>query len=345
MKVNRNLIVVAIVLLILSVWAYRSSQNRAERFERGQPFLANLNPDEIAKIRITKGEDTVTLKRGEDSFTITEAKGYPAKNESVNRLIRSLLDMELERRVGSGEDLQQDLELLPGGDATTEVVLENAAEKEMVHFLVGKDAGDGTGSFVRRVDDESGTVFLTASRATINATKDGYLDKEIVDVKRDDIARISGADFEILDSDDGLKLQKVPRGREEKPSEMNRVKGVLSYLRYEEVFLADDPAVADLGFSPRIEVELKDGSGYRLALAERGEDSYLQIAGYHTVDRVTVNRDESDEELEEKAETLARADEMARFNAFHGSWVYKVTDAVADKIRLTKGDLVQEKES
>ena len=146
MNVNRKLAVVAIVLLILSVWAYRSSLVRAERFERGQPFLANLNPDEIAEIVITKGAESVTLKRGEDSFTIAEAEGYPAKNESVNRFIRNLLELKLEKNVGSGEDLHQELELVPGGDNTTEVVLSNAAEKEMVHFLVGKNS---LGSFVK----------------------------------------------------------------------------------------------------------------------------------------------------------------------------------------------------
>jgi len=343
MKVNRNLAIIAIVLLILSAWAYRSGRARAERFERGQPFLANLNPDEIAKIQITHGADSVTLKRGEDSFTVVEAKGYPAKNESVNRFIRSLLDMKLDKEVGSGEELHKELGLVPGGKDTTEVVLSNPADKEMVHFLVGTSPENGSGAFVRRVDDESGTVFLTSSRPSLNATKDGYLDKDIVDVKRDDVARITGADFAILAGEDGLKLQGVPGGREEKASEMNQIKGVLSFLRYDDVFLADDPAVAGLRFSPKLEVELKDGSGYRLALAERGEETYLQISGYHTVQRVMVSRDESDAQLEEKADTLARADEMAKFNAFHGSWVYRVSDAIADKIRLAKSDLTQSK--
>ena len=70
-----------------------------------------------------------------------------------------------------------------------------------------------------------------------------------------------------------------------------------------------------------------------------------EIAGYHNVDRVMVGRDESDEELQEKADTLARADEMAKFNTFHGSWVYKISKAIADKIRLTKKDLIQDKKS
>ena len=38
-----------VVLFLLSVWAYRSSTVRADRFESGQRFLPNLNPDEVAE--------------------------------------------------------------------------------------------------------------------------------------------------------------------------------------------------------------------------------------------------------------------------------------------------------
>jgi hypothetical protein len=343
MKINRTLAIVAVVLFVLSVWSYRSSAVRAGRFERGQPFLPNLNPDEIAEIMITKGSETVTLKRGDDRFIIAEAHGYPAKNEAVNRLIRSALDLSLEKEVGRGEGLHQELELIPGGESTAEVVFKNAADMEMVHFLVGKELEGGTGSYLRRVDEGGGAVFLSSGRAHLNTAVANYLDKDLVDVKRDDIARITGGDFEVMDSDDGLKLSKVPSGREEKPSEMNRIKGVLSYLRFDEVFVADDPEVSDLSFDTRLEVELKDGSGYRLALASKGDADYLRIAGYHTIERVAVGRDESDEDLQDKAEILSRADEMAKFSTFHASWVYKVSKPTADKIRLSKSDLIQKK--
>ena len=48
--------VVAGILLALSVFMYWSGEARAERFERGQRFLPNLNPDEIGDIAIRKGE-------------------------------------------------------------------------------------------------------------------------------------------------------------------------------------------------------------------------------------------------------------------------------------------------
>ena len=125
MKVNRTLAIVAFVLLVASVWAYRHDMTRAERFERGQSFLPNLNPDEIAQIVITKGEEVVTLTRGKEHFTISEADGYPAKNETVNRLIRSVLEVGLDKEIGRGDGLVEELELVPGGENTVEIVFSN----------------------------------------------------------------------------------------------------------------------------------------------------------------------------------------------------------------------------
>jgi hypothetical protein len=91
------------------------------------------------------------------------------------------------------------------------------------------------------------------------------------------------------------------------------------------------------------DVRLTDGSGYRLALAERDGEHFLQISGYHTVNQVSVDRDESTEELEDKAAILSRADEISRFNKFHGLWVYRISETTAEKLSLQKDDLTQAK--
>jgi hypothetical protein len=343
MRSNRFLALVALVLFVLSVWVYRASVHRAERFERGQSFLAQLNPDEIGSIELTKGEDTVVLKRAEDHFEVASENGYPAKNESVNRLIKNVLDISLEKQVGTAEALYEELELTPGGENTTEVVFKNAADKPMVHFLVGANLEGGSGSYVRRLDGTDAAVYLTSQQVYLNTGAKSFLKKDILDVKADQVRSIKGADFVVEEVDGELKLRGVPAGWQEKVSAMNRIKGVLSYLNFDEVYLGDDEAVRDLSFRQALDVGLKDDSGYRLALAEKGDETFLQIAGYHAVERLQVDRDESEEELQEKAEIMSRANEISEFNTFHGSWVYKISSATADKIKLAKGDLMEEK--
>jgi hypothetical protein len=346
MKINRNLAVIALVLLVLSIWAYRSSVVSSERFERGQTFLPNLNPDEIASIEIAKGDDRVALKRGEEEFKVTTTHGYPAKNEAVNRLIRNLLEISLEKEIGSGEELNEELDLVEVGDSTTEVVLKNEADQQMVHFLIGKNMEGGSGSYVRRLDGEEDLIHLTTSNLYINSDAKTYLKRTIIDVKADQIKSIRGRDFLVTAEDEGeLELAGVRAGWEESSTGMNKVKNLLSNLSFDEVFLGDDSQVAGLSFVQRLRIDLKDTSGYELSLAERGGDAYLRISGFHPIDRVMVNRDETDEELQEKADMLSRASEINEFNTFHGSWVYKISEATADKIKIQKSELMQEKSS
>ena len=45
---NRKLLFAVAILFLLSALTYRQSVGRADRFQRGQVFLSNLNPDEVA---------------------------------------------------------------------------------------------------------------------------------------------------------------------------------------------------------------------------------------------------------------------------------------------------------
>ncbi|MCP3920664.1 MAG: DUF4340 domain-containing protein, partial [bacterium] len=196
MKLNQILIAVCVALCALSVFSYTESVRRAERFERGQKLLPNLNPDSIAEIAISKeGDDEgAHLKRDGDRFVVVDAEGYPAKNESVNRFIRDVLKLSLEQKIGSGESLSEELELVAGGEQTTEVVFKDANGEEMVHFLVGKAMEDGGGSYVLRTDSGDDTIYLTSSRVYLSTRQDDFLKKEILDVESDQIAAIRGRD-------------------------------------------------------------------------------------------------------------------------------------------------------
>jgi len=343
MNLNRNLTIIAIVLLAASIWSYQSSTARAERFERGQRFLPSLNPDDVAEIAISRGAERVTLERGEDGFTIAEIHGYPATNESVNRVLRTLVELELDKEVGTGDDLCRELGLTADAQDMLELTLRADGGAEMMKMRVGRAFEGGDGTYLRRLDGDGGPAYLSTRRIALNPSADTFLAKEIVNHSADEIERIEGLDYAVVRTDDGLKPDRVPTGREENPSAMSRVKGLLSYLRFDEVFLADDEKLHGLAMRQVADVRLTDGSGYRLALAERDDEHFLQIVGYHTVNQVSVERDESTEDLENKAEILGRADEISRFNRFHGSWVYRINTTTADKLSLNKAALIQAK--
>jgi len=148
-KTNRKLTILTVVLMALSLWAYRESVNRADRFQRGQVFLSNLNPDEIARVEIRQADESVTLERQGETFRIVEEQGYPASNAAVNRLVGDLLELSLEKEVGTGTELAAELELEPVGPSTVEVLFQDAAQKEMVRMRLGLPFEGGPGRYVQ----------------------------------------------------------------------------------------------------------------------------------------------------------------------------------------------------
>ncbi len=341
MKINRILLAAALALCALSVFSYTESVRRAERFERGQKFLPNLNPDAIAQILIAKGEEKVHLRRDGERFVVVDAGGYPAKNESVNRFIRDALELGLEQEVGRGDKLREELELEPGGENTTEVTFKDAGDKVMVHFLTGKSMDQGGGNYVRRADGENPMIYLTSSRVYLNTRQDDFLDKEILNVESSEIAAVHGPDFKIEDSDGSLELAEVPAGKKES-SKVSQLENLLSGLRFTKHHLADAPEVQGLVFDASLDFDLKDESGYRLEVAGNGDQHYLRIEGYHTAGQLSIAVDAGEEETAEVADKLKRQNEIQDFNAFHGSWIYEVTETTADKVRLTAKDLVED---
>ncbi|MCH9649579.1 MAG: DUF4340 domain-containing protein [Deltaproteobacteria bacterium] len=380
-KVNQILGLVALGLILVSALSYYRASQSAERFERGRKFLPNLNPEEVAAIAIEKGGEALTLERSGEAFTIAEKDGYRARNEEVNRFLKGLLDLSLEKEVGRGEKLAEELEIEPAGEETIAVTLTDTSGKQMVSLRLGKSFEEG-GVYAQRLDVDDEMIYLTSSSPGLSTSADVFLKKEIVDVAASEVTRIQGPDFLVeeifeeipaapageADSAEpsvpsapgegelpavaevaaperislGLKLAEVPSGKKESSTAIGDLKSALSRLEFTQVYPADAPEVRGLDFQQVLEVALKDTSGYLVATAEKDGTHYLSIQGFSTVDRVEIAPDESEEELKEKADTLSRADEIRNFNAFHGSWVYEIEERFVEKLGLRKADLVEE---
>lgn len=339
-KINAILAIVLAGLFLVSALSYRHSVQRAERFERGQKFLPNLNPDEIAKIVIEKGEETTRLERQGDEFVVATSHGYPAKNESVNRFLRDVLGLSLEKEVGTGDSLYQELELVGDEENTLEITFHDGGGKEMVRFLVGKAFEDG-GSYVRRANVDKSAAYLTSSRVYLSTDADDFLNKDILDVKAADVAAIEGPGYRFEKQDGGLHLAALPAGMKEKTSEVNLLTGALSYLRFTKHHLADAPEVRGLQFDSQVIFDLGDDSGYQVSVAEKDDKHYLHIEGFHRTPQVKISLDADEEEVKEKSEILARGDEIQQFNDLHGSWIYEVPEATANKFRLKPSELYE----
>ena len=343
---NRRLGIATLILFALALFTYHHSTSRAERFESGQTFLQNLNPDEIVGIEIRSGgdgeegaADSVTLRREGERYVLAERSGYRAKNEEINRVVRDLLDATLDRRMGAGEDLAAELGMT--GENAVSVALRNSAGDEMVTLRLGDTADDG-GRYVQRLDGDDQAIYRTEAALSVATDPATFLAKEIVDHPSSAVVRIDGPDYVLAkeqDEEGNWQGALALDSGETNSSEANRLGGFLSRLAFDEVLVADDPSVAGLRFDGAYVFRLDDLSGYRVDVARDGDQAYARFEAFLEVDRVEVSAEETDEELEEKADVLRRNDEVIQFNQFHGSWVYRLRDFDLEKLDLTASDL------
>ena len=351
MKLNQILGLSTLVLLVLSGWTYYDSVTRGERFERGQKFFQQIDPDAIAEIVITKGTDgaeITRLRRQEDHFVLPTAGGYRAANDAVNRLIGGVMDIRLEKEVGRGEKLADELGLASGAERL-EVAFLDDAEKDMVRFVVGNAAEDAAGHFIRRESgDPAGEdaaepmIYLTSSRVSLRTGEDDLLDQEILNVEGEEIASISGESWKIVNEDGAWSLADLPSGVEES-SKVDSAKRILQGLRFTEHHLANAPEVSGLDFDESVRVELDDGSWYDLELAESDGKHYLRVAAGHEAEEtgLSIERDAGDAEVAEAADKWQRLEEIQDWNAFHGSWIYEISEGTAEKVGLERSELIE----
>ena len=220
----------------------------------------------------------------------------------------------------------------------------NSTDQEMVRLRIGTSLPDGVGRYVHRLDVEDTPIYLTTRSPFLSTSSSAFLKTEIVDHPQADVQRVQGSDFEITAEEpvSPLRLQDVPVGRRKKSTATNQLTSILSRLSFDEVFLADDDDVRDLSFDRSLRVGLTDGSSYVLSFATTDDRHFLRIRGEHGLDRVAIAMDTPEDELREKADQLSRADAIRAFNDFHGSWVYEISRFTADKLTLTRADLLED---
>jgi hypothetical protein len=251
----------------------------------------------------------------------------------VGRFVTTVLEMGLEKEIGSGADLEQELGLSAGDPTATEIVFKGETDNVMVQFLIGKSLEGGGGNYVRRMDAEDAQIYLTSTSTQIGSTAMDYLQTEILNVPADQVSAIRGRDYVLELKDD-----------QPSASKQSGLRAVLSNLRFIEHYLANAPEISGLRFTDTVTFELTDESGYRCSIANRDDTTYVRIEAFHKTRQITIAQDASEEEASQKAELLERVSEVQAFNDFHGSWVYVISGTRSDNLKLRKQDLFEDEE-
>jgi hypothetical protein len=250
-----------------------------------QPLAPGLADrlDQVAQIRVVAAGRTATVRRAEAGWVVDELGGFPVDVGKVQTLARGLVTARVLEPKTDRPERHPRLELEePTADKAKSrlVVLSDANGAEIVSVIVGKTRyglfGPGRGGVYARRAGEA-RAWLLDRRIEIPEEPIGWIERRIVDVPREQVARVvlrAGTAEEVVAARAGpdateLTLEGVPEGRAVDKDKLERLAGTLSDLTLQEVKAASEVAFA--ADAPRARFETAEGLVVEAVVQRQGE--------------------------------------------------------------------------
>ncbi|HEX6980027.1 MAG TPA: DUF4340 domain-containing protein [Alphaproteobacteria bacterium] len=352
----------------------QSPEPRAEIGNRLFPQLA-ARAEDIRMIQVQHKDGSFSIVRTDDRWTVPEQSNYPASIDEVRRVLVGLAELRALEPKTRSADLYPELQVedvsAPNAKSV-KLTLKDANGGDVLSVLVGKQrfgrggtsAGDGV--YIRRSDDAQ--AWLAQGRLTINREAVQWLDRKIVDVKRDRVRTVSLRTNEktvtvsrAKPSESDFTLADVPDDHKVKSSwDVNAIGGAFESLELDAV----KPA-AEIKFpeTPAAEAVTFDGLKLTAYLADQDGTWVRFVAAFEPpsqpaeqaeAEKAADKKDEAAaSEAKDKADKndapkLKPADEVKKevetINARVGSWAYKLPSYKIDTFRKKLDDLIEPKE-
>jgi hypothetical protein len=147
MKVKKEYLILAVLIVTLSLYVYFRQQDRTH-YEL--PVLAEVPAAEITKIEITKGHDTILALVREDGGWVISPQGHPADAGKVTVMLESLRNLTLSALISESKSYER-----YGLGNDEKVSVKAWTEEGLQRDLdVGKEAPSLQHTFVRIGGDE-----------------------------------------------------------------------------------------------------------------------------------------------------------------------------------------------
>ncbi len=233
MNLSRNAWIALSGLVILAVIAYFSEKGGTPG---DHPWLeSRLIPidkvDEVEAIQIIDGDQSVRLKRHQESLWVVEADvEFPAEASKVVRLMDQLNASKIERIVSNDKDKWESLEISP----SRQLSITGLKPKALTIFF-GKQSRSG-GQFV--AFEDSNESFVTSPAVNLDAKAENWYVKTILDLNKSDIVSVTAKSPEASwtlkrDAETGnFQLQDKPAGEQENLAAIDKVLASFANLHY-----------------------------------------------------------------------------------------------------------------
>ena len=265
------LIVVAVLALLGAYFINKSNQPESDVSAQAKSLLPELHGhvNDVSAITLHGAGDKVlvTLKRGQDRWSVTEKSGYPADLAKIRQFLIKLDQATLTEQKTANPKLYADLgvedidkcgQARPLGDSGDQggsqkcnsVLVELAGLAQPVQLIIGNYNGaGGGGTFVRRVG--AAQSWLANGNLTVARTVADWEHRELTDIPSSRFKSVTLTDpdgktlkvYKNEPGDSNFSVADVPKGREVSSEFVaNGLASVLSDLKADDVFVAKDMA-------------------------------------------------------------------------------------------------------
>lgn len=351
---NKNLTIlgiIAAVMVTLTILQTRVSNHIPQDPQLNTPLIQGLNTADIATIELGNADETVTIKRAENNFIVTNKDNYPALISKLNNLITSCLDIHVNQFITANPANHADLEVT---DQTAKNIVKflDADGQLITGIIVGKRDPQAGGTYVRKIADDQNTsnrVYISSNVRWLQMSPLSYVEKQLFMVEKEDITDVTvntpNSSYTITtDDDNNITLQNIPQGKKPKANDYQQVFTAVTNLELSDL-QKESKKTADLNFDITYTCRLKDSTLCTFNLARKDDKTFLKCSSRFTdTTPITMERGtvESTEELEQKEAKLLARDAAQQFNAKHKGWIYEIPSYKADYMTKNLDDLLQD---
>jgi Domain of unknown function (DUF4340) len=377
---KKSLIVLWSIVALLIVGVVSLTSKKADSGEantnrtRGQTLMESFPAKDVASIKISGFEQSVTLVKKDGDWTVAEREDYPANTGTINNLLRTIEDVKINNAIEAGPTYAKrfglDLTAKTEQDHGTELTFLNAKNENIATIFLGKEA-EGGGRFIQNAADTSGIYVTSESFPTATASAKDWLNDEFLKVEKIKSITITSAgkpeqtEWKVTRSDENAEfsLAGAQAGETIDEAVSSQWKTLLSMARFQDVALAKEfsglAASADRQIAT---IETVDGFTYTITIvpkpaapakpAAEGEPPAAEEKAYYIAVKVdgvlakerTKAADEKPEDAKAKDEEFAKtskmlADKLKAEQGFQGR-AYEVSYYVIDSLLKSRADIL-----
>ncbi|MEM9081642.1 MAG: DUF4340 domain-containing protein, partial [Verrucomicrobiota bacterium] len=355
--------IIAGALAALTI-ALKSAQSKTgvnpTNLAAGEKLLANLKPGDIASIKIEGADETTTLLKGEDDWTIAERENYSANFDRLFQLMQQMTSLTVAQNLKAGSAFNERFGMNTQAEAQEnhgyQITFADTSGSELASLTLGKSTSSNSpsnpmtrgtnGKYLRLGSEPNAIYIVNQSFNNLDSSPSSWLNEDFIKIskiKSIDLATPNENDFEgwtltRTDESADFIVPNIPAGRQIDPNKTNALKNLLSFARFTDVLTKEQAAEkSDTSKARQLVIETFDNFRYLIDYAprKRSAEDTNQAEEFIVTIKVTANlpaeREQKEGETEEEAkaadktfaelkEKLAREQNYANYTYTLSNW-------------------------